>query len=120
MTSVFLAFYLLTVGLVGGVALVQDPVRRKVLIYCALALGIGTAVSAAGLASTIHAATASRAVVMRDRADVLSGPGEDNTALFTVHEGTLLEVRSRRGDWYQVSLPNALSGWIPAGTVEKV
>ncbi|MBI4169589.1 MAG: tetratricopeptide repeat protein [Acidobacteria bacterium] len=120
MTSVFLAFYLLTGGLVGAIPLAQDPVRRKVLIYCALALGIGAAVAAGGLAYKIHATTAPHAVVMRDKADVLSGPGEDNTVLFTVHEGTLLEVRSRRGGWYQVSLPNALSGWIPAGTVEQV
>ncbi len=63
---------------------------------------------------------APHAIVMADRVDVLSGPSADNTVLFTVHEGTRLEVRNRRDGWFQVSLPNAMSGWVPSGTVEEV
>jgi uncharacterized protein YgiM (DUF1202 family) len=72
------------------------------------------------MAYAIRQAGAPRAVVMEDRADVLSGPADDNTVLFTVHEGTSLEVRNVRDGWYQVSLPNALSGWIRADDVETV
>jgi uncharacterized protein YgiM (DUF1202 family) len=57
---------------------------------------------------------------MEEKVDVLSGPAADNTVLFTVHEGTRLEVRNRRDGWYQVSLPNAMSGWVPSGAVEQV
>jgi len=56
---------------------------------------------------------AALAVVLEPAADVLAGPGENNAALFTVHEGLTVEVRSEREDWVQVSLPNGLNGWIP-------
>jgi uncharacterized protein YgiM (DUF1202 family) len=76
--------------------------------------------AAGGLFYKIQAVTAAQAIVMTDRVDVLSGPSADNTVLFTVHEGTLLEVRNRRDGWYQVSLPNSMSGWIPSVSVERV
>ncbi len=52
------------------------------------------------------------AVVVVDAADVLAGPGENNAPLVTVHEGLTLRVRSERGDWIQVGLPDGLNGWV--------
>jgi tetratricopeptide (TPR) repeat protein len=60
------------------------------------------------------------AVVLDAAVEVLAGPGENNPALFTVHEGLTLEVRSEREDWIQVSLPNGLNGWIPSRLVGRV
>jgi len=57
------------------------------------------------------------AVVLDQVVEVLAGPGENNPALFTVHEGLSLEVRSEREAWIQVSLPNGLNGWISAESV---
>jgi len=117
---VFLFLYLLTVGLIGAIPLAGGWLGRRVLGYCALGAGVLAAAAGGGLAYVVQQTTAPCAIVMEDRADVLSGPAEDNTILFTVHEGTRLEVRNARGGWYQVSLPNALSGWIRAGQVERV
>jgi tetratricopeptide (TPR) repeat protein len=57
------------------------------------------------------------AVVLDHSVEVLAGPAENNPALFTVHEGLTLEVRSTRQDWIQVSLPNGLNGWLAAESV---
>jgi tetratricopeptide (TPR) repeat protein len=57
------------------------------------------------------------AVVLDQAVEVLAGPGDNNPALFTVHEGLTLEVRSSRQDWIQVSLPNGLNGWLSADSV---
>jgi tetratricopeptide (TPR) repeat protein len=60
------------------------------------------------------------AVVLDDVVEVLAGPGYNNPALFTVHEGLTLQIRAEREEWLQVSLPNGLNGWIAKESVEKV
>jgi tetratricopeptide (TPR) repeat protein len=60
------------------------------------------------------------AVVLEEVVEVLAGPSYNNPALFTVHEGLKLEIRSERDEWYQVSLPNGLNGWIAKEAVGVV
>ena len=60
------------------------------------------------------------AVVLDDVAEILAGPGWNNPALFTVHEGLTLQIRSERDEWLQVSLPNGLNGWIARESIEEV
>ena len=117
---VFLCVYYLAAGLVGVLPLVTGNVRRRVLGYGAAAAGLCVLLSGGALLYKHQDRTAAHAIVMRDRVDVLSGPSADNTVLFTVHEGAMLEVRNRRDGWYQVSLPNAMSGWVPSEAVERV
>jgi len=116
----FLIVYLADGALVGLLLLARGPTRRRVLGYCAATVGLVALAGGVALAYKIEQVTAARAIVMADKVDVLSGPAADNTVLFTVHEGTRLEVRNRRDGWFQVSLPNAMSGWVPIGSVEKV
>jgi len=118
--AVFLCLYLAGCGLAGCLPLTRDDTRRRLLGYAAAAIGILALLAGGAFVETIQGRTAARAIVMTDRVDVLSGPSKENTILFTVHEGTRLEVRNRRDGWYQVSLPNAMSGWIPSGLVERV
>lgn len=120
LTWLFLLLYFLAAGLLGAIPVTRGSVARRILLYGAVSAALLTALAGAGTAWVIRQTTAPRAIVMRDRADVLSGPAEDNTVLFTVHEGTGLEVRNTRDGWHQVSLPNALSGWIRADAVERV
>jgi hypothetical protein len=66
-------------------------------------------------------AAGSVGVVTDEVVEVLSGPGETHPKLFTVHEGLTVEVRAEREGWIQVSLPDGRgSGWIPAGSMERV
>ena len=51
-------------------------------------------------------------IVLTEKIDVLSGPGETNAVLFPVHEGIKIRVRAVRDEWYQISLPNGLNGWV--------
>lgn len=60
------------------------------------------------------------AVVLAETAEVLAGPGENNPALFTVHEGLTLEVQTVREEWVQVSLPNSFNGWISRQALELI
>jgi hypothetical protein len=119
-TAVFLIVYFAAAGLVGAIPLTRGYAYRQILGYGALVVGLCAGLAAGALYYKVSQITAPHAIVMVERMDVRSGPAEDNTVLFTVHEGTRLEVRNRLDGWYQVSLPNALSGWIPETGVEPV
>lgn len=119
-TVLFLIVYFAAGGLVGALPLSKAYATRRALGYGAAAAALAVVVMGLALGHKIEQTTAARAIVMEDRVDVLSGPAADNTVLFTVHEGARLEVRNRRDGWYQVSLPNAMSGWVPSAAVEQV
>jgi tetratricopeptide (TPR) repeat protein len=58
-------------------------------------------------------------VVVEQKVDVRSGPGGQNVAVVTVHEGIIVSVRGESNGWYQISLPNGWNGWLP-GTALKI
>jgi len=60
-----------------------------------------------------------RAVIMAESVNAVNEP-RGNTLIFTAHEGTVLRIADRSGDWYFVSLPNGVSGWIEAKFVEII
>ncbi|HEX5131009.1 MAG TPA: tetratricopeptide repeat protein [Candidatus Krumholzibacteria bacterium] len=62
----------------------------------------------------------SRGVIVADEVPVYSGPSDDATLQFKVHEGTTLAVRESRGGWIRVELPGELTGWIAAATLERI
>jgi tetratricopeptide (TPR) repeat protein len=59
-------------------------------------------------------------VVVAAKVDVTSGPGQDFTTVFTVHEGTRVTVREVRDRWAQVTIPSGFSGWIPRDAYEPI
>lgn len=59
-------------------------------------------------------------VVLIEKVDVLSGPGETNAILFPMHEGLKVRIREEREEWYQISLPNGLNGWVKKDSVGVV
>ncbi len=85
------------------------------------ALLLVVAVSSASWYATLHRLEGRRsAVVLEQVVEVLAGPGYNNPALFTVHEGLSLWIRGERDEWLQVSLPNGLHGWIAKDAVGEV
>jgi tetratricopeptide (TPR) repeat protein len=117
---VFLAFWFVTALVLAAVPLPSSWIRRRLLAAAALALGLCSLTAGAALLYRGRQDAAPIAIVLEDRIDVRSGPGEENTVLFTVHEGTRLDLRNNLDRWVQVSLPNGLSGWVPVAAIEKV
>ncbi len=115
---IVLVLFLLTNGLVAAHLLASKPGRAlKALVaggICAFAL----CCFAGSLAWKVYeSAYISRGVVISEKVDIRSGPGTENVTVFTVHEGMKLQVHSRLSGWYQVSLPNGWSGWLPSDSV---
>jgi tetratricopeptide (TPR) repeat protein len=61
-----------------------------------------------------------RAVILKSSVEALAGPGLNNTALFTLHEGAAVEVRAERPGWLQVALPNGLTGWVGTDAAARI
>jgi plasmid maintenance system antidote protein VapI len=61
-----------------------------------------------------------RAVVLKPSVEALAGPGPNNAALFTLHEGIAVTIESEREGWLQVSLPNGLTGWVERDAAERI
>lgn len=61
-----------------------------------------------------------QAVVIEPNAEARSGPGEDNTRVLVLPEGTVVRKREERGGWVLISLPSGRSGWVQAGKIELI
>ncbi len=59
-------------------------------------------------------------VVLEEEVAVYSGPSDDSTLQFKIHEGTLVHISGGRPRWMQVVLPGGLSGWIRTDTVGRI
>ena len=114
-----LALLYLVVGALVSVRIVAGGhLMRRAALWGIAALAVPLALSAGvcGI-KTYRAATTTHAVVLQERLDVRSGPGDENTTLFTVHEGLKLRVHKQQGSWLQVSLDSGLTGWVPVSSV---
>jgi tetratricopeptide (TPR) repeat protein len=104
----------------AAIPLARSWIGRRLSAYALVALGLVALTVGVALLYRGRQDAAPIAIVLEDRIDVRSGPGEENTILFTVHEGTRVDLHNSLERWVQVSLPNGLSGWVPATAIEKV
>lgn len=101
--NIFLALYLTLKA--------QNSFRALIVSFVFGALFV---VSAGSLAWKIYQREYSKqGIVIEQKVDVRSGPGQENISVFTIHEGIKVRVLSSAGGWYQISLPNGWNGWLP-------
>ncbi len=106
---------ILSPGRFLGLSREGDLFLAAAVTFCLLA---GSAASAYHKISEERARD--RSVVVEPEVAVYSGPMEDATLQFKIHEGTRVRVRMRQPGWVQIELPGDLSGWIEARTVEEI
>ena len=49
-----------------------------------------------------------------------SGPDQDQTVVFQVHEGTKVKIERQEHDWLLIRLDNGWGGWLPAAAVSVI
>ena len=59
------------------------------------------------------------AVVIEKSVDAKNQP-DGSKILFTVHEGTKIQIRKTKGNWCFVSLPNGVSGWVESSSLGHI
>lgn len=67
-----------------------------------------------------HYENNNEAVVLASIVNGYSGPGEDFTKLFTIHEGLIIKLVKQNEGWTQISLPNGLSGWVRSSVFRSI
>jgi len=60
------------------------------------------------------------AVLLSTSAIGFSGPGEDFTRVFTIHEGMIFTIERNEENWSLIKLENGLGGWIKKDTFVKI
>jgi tetratricopeptide (TPR) repeat protein len=64
--------------------------------------------------------TDNRAVVLSDEVEVRAGPDPGDTALFKIHEGTIVHHERSEGDWVLLHLSKDKRGWARAKQLERI
>ena len=99
-------------------------VQRWKRLLCITIVGLTGVVfllSTGMLIEKIHyKATVIEAVVMDEEAHAYSGPGTENTHIFTLHEGTKIVVGRSQDSWNLIRLKSGAGGWIKAETMERI
>ena len=65
-------------------------------------------------------ATIVEAVVLAEEAPAYSGPGIENTHIFTLHEGTKVTIEREQDTWSLIRLGSGAGGWIKADLMERI
>lgn len=60
------------------------------------------------------------AVVMSVSAYVKSSPGDNNTDLFVLHEGTRVDILDDFENWIKIRIANGSVGWIKSSEIEEI
>ncbi len=60
------------------------------------------------------------AIVTAVRVGVRTAPGLDGEDIIVLSSGVKAKIQEEMGDWYKIRLENAVVGWIPAKTLEKI
>ncbi len=65
-------------------------------------------------------ATVVEAVIMNPEVNAFSGPGQANTHIFTLHEGTVVLLERRQDAWALIRLKSGIAGWVSAGSLDVI
>ncbi|MCF7919474.1 MAG: tetratricopeptide repeat protein [Candidatus Cloacimonetes bacterium] len=60
------------------------------------------------------------AVIIAATAIGYSGPGEEYTRVFTIHEGMTCRVEDANDNWLLIKLPNGIGGWVEENLLQRV
>ena len=86
-------------------------------IFLAIIIGI------AGCALALkwyQVTTDDRAVVLSDEVEVRAGPDPGDTALFKIHEGTIVHHERSEGEWVLLHLSKDKRGWASSKQLERI
>jgi tetratricopeptide (TPR) repeat protein len=111
---------LFVISLLAAAALFVKGNRRLWLIYVSTLLGIVVFFSSLSMGLKIFDAEHSAYAILLDPSIDAKNEPEGAKILFTIHEGTKLQIRKSVEGWSLVSLPNGVSGWVENKTLGRI
>ncbi|MBD3392298.1 MAG: tetratricopeptide repeat protein [Chitinivibrionales bacterium] len=93
---------------------------RLWLMYLACLAGLVTILLGISAGIKIYQKENTRKAVVLEKAVDARNQPDGGKILFTAHEGTTFRIRKQNGDWYLVSLPNGVSGWVEIASLGEI
>ena len=94
---------------------------RLTLITAAALCGFMFIVSTVFLVQKVHhESTVTEAVIMTGEVNAYSGPGSENTHIFTIHEGTKVFIERNQNSWDLIRLNSGVGGWVAADSLQAI
>jgi hypothetical protein len=115
----YLAYYL-AAGCFLGVLFFGGRIRRLGLyglVAAVLVAGLALGLSTHGISNF---RSVSDGVVVTDRAELKSGPGEAFQEIAALADGLEVRLRARSGIWVEVQLPTGEVGWLRDTDLEPI
>jgi tetratricopeptide (TPR) repeat protein len=117
-TRLVLVLFVIANVLFSLYLLVKNPRSSYRALLGCIAVSILVVIFACFLAWQVYEQDfTKKAIVVEQKVDVRSGPGTENIAVFTIHEGIKVRVHASNNGWYQISLPNGWNGWLKQGAL---
>lgn len=121
LTLIAIGMYLILMLMIIVKIISHSRTAQRILNIVLVPAVIIFLVIAAILVIRIHENNASRhAIVLADKIDVLSSPGEQATELFSLHEGLKFKVEEIRDDWAKIRLADGKVGWVRKNLFEII
>lgn len=114
-----ITFFLMMAGATGFI-FTSGWHRKALLATGAVMAVIFLTMSGIAVEKIYRYSTVIEAVVITDTAEAYSGPGSDNTHIFTIHEGAKVVVERGQGDWLLIRLKSGAGGWINGESLVKI
>ena len=110
--------------LIGGLAsllLILRPMSGKWLGYV-MVIGATFGLILMALAFVQHRQLSrdDMAVLTAVKVDVRSGPSNQESSSFVIHEGIRCRILDKTEGWFRIGLANGYNGWVPRGVVEII
>jgi len=59
-------------------------------------------------------------IILNSTVTIYSGPAENSTELFVIHEGTKVKIERSASDWYEIRLEDGKTGWLTQNVLEII
>ena len=60
------------------------------------------------------------AIVLAQKVEAKTGPGEEYSTVFEIHEGASVRIQREKAEWLEIKLPNNVIGWVRNTTIERI
>jgi tetratricopeptide (TPR) repeat protein len=117
---IFLAAYYLSIVCLLGVLFLGRRVRDKALRTLAVLIVVAVASWAIAEHGLARINDGKDGVVVADRSEFMSGPGDAFDELAKLPDGVEVEIRARSGIWVEVQLATGEIGWLRESALETI
>jgi len=69
---------------------------------------------------SVHTSGIPSAIVLIPEIAAKSAPDEGSAVLFSLHEGTMVEIKKIQGRWAKIILPDGTEGWVVSNAIGRI